>query len=153
MQYDPESGHRVKDGGKGRVTWVHTTMKQDGELPGQCLFGEHLLNDDNRELPVAVVESEKTAIIMSGAFDGCVVVATGGCGNLKLIKREAMRGRDVVLFPDEGMFEEWQQQGDEMRHHLRSGSPTWPTLISVLWTCTTPHYPSDDGETKLSFSR
>ena len=49
MKYDSETGHRIKDpNDPGRITWVHSLMKNFGQLPkewelSQCLFGEHLL--------------------------------------------------------------------------------------------------------------
>ena len=71
MKYDPETGHRIKDPDvPSRITWVHSLMKQSGQLPAdwelsQCLFGENLLME-HPGMPVALVESEKTAIICSG---------------------------------------------------------------------------------------
>ena len=51
--------------------WVHTNLKAAYLLQPewrltQCLFGEHLLNDkDKVNATVALVESEKTAVICS----------------------------------------------------------------------------------------
>lgn len=71
MKYDPETGHRIKDENTpNKITWVHSLLKYSGHLPqewtlSQCLFGEHLL-PLFPEKPVALVESENTAIICAG---------------------------------------------------------------------------------------
>lgn len=57
-------------------------MKRVGQLPEdweltQCLFGEHLL-PLYPDKPVALVESEKTAVICSGLMPRFLWRATGG---------------------------------------------------------------------------
>lgn len=114
MLYDPATGKRVKVP-FNHVTWVHTVLQLPNFNLKQCLFGEHLL----RKYPdrsVAIVESEKTAIILSAYIDTCVFVATGGCGNLSAAMCEPLRGRDVFLFPDNGKYDEWREKGDSMAH-------------------------------------
>ena len=113
MQYNPTDGKRVKEP-FAMVTTVHKLMNLDGNLPPQCLFGEHLLCD-NPDMSVAIVESEKTAIIASGVFGDCITLACGGCGNLTSTMCEALRGRDVILFPDNGKYDEWREKGKQMR--------------------------------------
>ena len=114
MQYNPTNGKRVKEP-FNHITWVHTAMGLTDYNLKQCLFGEHLLHD-YPDMTVAVVESEKTAIIASGVFGDCIAVACGGCGNLTNAMCEPLRGRDVVLFPDNGKFQEWSEKGSKMRH-------------------------------------
>ena len=116
MKYDPETGHRIKD--KGGVNWVHSIMKKRGLLPDtfnlvQCLFGEHLL----RHYPdkgVALVESEKTALIGSCVFPGFVWLATGGKSQLAPDKMSVLRGRRVVAFPDIDGVAEWKAKAVEL---------------------------------------
>jgi hypothetical protein len=109
MQYD-ETGHRVKVP-TNRVTWVHSVIRLENFNLCQCFFGEHLLPDRPSET-VAIVESEKTAIVASLYLPNMVWMATGGKNGCKW-KTEAsvtsiLRGRKVVLFPDLGAFEDWQ---------------------------------------------
>ena len=117
MQYNPTNGKRVKEP-FNHITWVHTAMGLTDYNLKQCLFGEHLLRD-YPDMTIAVVESEKTAIIASGVFGDCIAVACGGCENLTDALCEPLRGRDVILFPDNGKFVEWSEKGAQMRHRFK----------------------------------
>lgn len=114
MQYNPDNGHRVKEPAS-RVTWVHTAMKIPDYNLQQCLFGEHLLRQ-HPGTTIAIVESEKTAIMASSLFGDCITLACGGCSQLTAQKCAPLAGRDVVLFPDNGKFDEWSDKGKELRH-------------------------------------
>ncbi len=104
MLYDPKTGHRVKNP-TSKVMWVHKlNFFKDFHLK-QCLFGEHLL--DEYDGPVAIVESEKTAIIASIFFPDTVWLATGGLNNLREETTRCLKGRRVFLFPDLGAEEKW----------------------------------------------
>ena len=111
MLYDPDTGHRIKDPDvPGRVTWVHSMMKQTGMLPAkwelsQCLFGEHLLAR-YPEKPVGLVESEKTAVICAGLMPQYVWLATGGKSGLN-DRLNILKGRKVIAWPDVDGFQEW----------------------------------------------
>lgn len=118
MQYDPTNGKRVKEPFQ-MFTTVHKLMNLGDNLPPQCLFGEHLL-PDNPDMTVAIVESEKTAIIASGVVKDCIFLACGGCGNLTIAMCEALRGRNVVLFPDNGKHAEWSEKGRKLRHLFKT---------------------------------
>jgi len=118
MKYDRETGHRIKDekvGGK--ITWVHSLLKQSKDpglrLPAgweltQCLFGEHLLRQYPLK-PVALVESEKTAVICSSFWPEYIWLATGGKSQLN-DRLQVLRGRKVVAFPDVDGYAEWKEK-------------------------------------------
>lgn len=114
MKYNRETGHRIKDENMpGRITWVHSLMKRSGQLPKnweltQCLFGEHLLLQYPGK-PVALVESEKTALICAGLMPRYLWLATGGksCINDRLL---VLKGRKVIAFPDIDGFQEWTEK-------------------------------------------
>ena len=114
MKYDPETGHRVKDEKtKGRINWAHSLMKRSGALPEdweltQCLFGEHLLMK-YPDKPVALVESEKTAVICSAMMPEYVWLATGGKSQFNE-RLNVLQGRDIVAFPDVDGYEAWVQK-------------------------------------------
>jgi len=114
MKYDPETGHRVKDERtKGRINWAHSLMKRSGALPEdweltQCLFGEHLFVK-YPDKPVALVESEKTAVICSAMMPEYVWLATGGKSQFNE-RLNMLQGREIVAFPDVDGYEAWVQK-------------------------------------------
>jgi len=112
MLYDKEAGRRVKEP-YNHIQWVHKVLKIEPYHLRQCLFGEHLLAAD-REKPVGVVESEKTAIVAAGFMPEMLWLATAGKGNLNAEKLNVLRGRNVTLFPDLGAFEKWREIGRGM---------------------------------------
>lgn len=113
MQYNPRNGKRVKEP-YPKFTTVHKVENLGDSLPPECLFGEHLLKK-NPIITVAIVESEKTAIIADLVFGDCLTLACGGCGKLTRSMCEPLRGRDVILFPDNGKYEEWSEKGKNLR--------------------------------------
>lgn len=63
MLYDSETGKRVKHP-YNHITWAHSLLKQKDFNLKQYFFGEHLLLK-SIDKPIAVVESEKAALIAS----------------------------------------------------------------------------------------
>lgn len=113
MLYSPTTGKRVKEP-FNYITWVHKALEQPEFNLKQCLFGEHLLKDKIK--PVALVESEKTAIIASVYLPQFLWLAVGGKENLKPEKLQVLQGRTVVLFPDLKAFDKWQANVQELKH-------------------------------------
>ena len=64
------------------------------------------------KMPVIIVESEKTAIIASVYFPNILWLATGGKQALKSHLFSVLRGRTVVLLPDNGAGNEWRVKAD-----------------------------------------
>ncbi len=112
IAYKPD-GHRDKAAG---ANWIHSIMKRQSSLPEdwectQCLFGEHLLADiANQDKLVAIVESEKTAIICAVQFPQYLWLATGGKSQLSEDKMRVLTGRSVVFFPDVDGYDEWTER-------------------------------------------
>ncbi|NMW21355.1 MAG: hypothetical protein HKK67_06935 [Chlorobiaceae bacterium] len=113
MLYNEETGRRVKEP-FNHIQWVHKVMKIEPYHLQQCLFGEHLLTDQQR--PVAIVESEKTAIVASGFIPEYVWLATAGKHNLNKDKLRSLQGHKVVLYPDLMAFDKWQKIADGLQH-------------------------------------
>lgn len=109
MLYDPETGKRVKQP-FNHITWVHSLLKRPNYNLSQCFFGEHLLDADKQK-PIALVESEKTALIASHYLPQYLWLATGGKhGCFKSNNLVPLFGRQVVLFPDLGATDYWQEK-------------------------------------------
>ena len=115
MQYNPSTGHRIKDPNKpGRINWLHSVLKRRKQLSPnwqltQCLFGEHLL-PQHQDKTVALVESEKTAIICSAMMPQYLWLATGGKSGLTSERLSSLKGRKIIVFPDIDAFKDWQQK-------------------------------------------
>jgi hypothetical protein len=121
--YEPSSGKRIKQP-FNHITWVHIVDKDDIEDPygrrntfrlEQCFFGEHLLKL-YPTTPVAIVESEKTAIIASIYYPKYIWLATGGKSNLSPKFCQVLKGRDVTLFPDLNAFDKWTEKAKELTY-------------------------------------
>lgn len=109
-------GHRIKTD-KYPANWLHKCKRFDGFHTGkelqQCYFGEHLLNEMS-DASVVIVESEKTAAIMSEFSRSLVWLASGGSQGLKNEeKNKALKGRDVLLIPDHGQYWAWAKIAHE----------------------------------------
>ena len=113
MLYNPKSGKRIKQP-LNHITWVHTALKLPDFVLNQCLFGEHLLKDKMK--PVAIVESEKTAIIASVYLPQFIWLASGGLSNLNADKCQVLKGRTVVLYPDLKALDKWDAKAKELSH-------------------------------------
>lgn len=118
MLYSPTTGKRQKE-----FTFAHKLIKQPEFGLKQCFFGEHLLIDKTK--PVAIVESEKTAVIASVYLPQFIWVASSGLHGLNIDKCSILKGRTVTLFPDlskpkiEGKptaFEIWSNKAKELSH-------------------------------------
>ena len=168
MAYAPD-GHRRKEG-NGNVCWVHSIkidgIRFDEMLAPQCLFGEHLINendDDNDsenrypfrnnviafngdlkvlnevknlavglgegsfamlrmtatgEASLCLVESEKTALIMSLVCPDRVWLATGGKANFKEQMLWSLLGHEVAVYPDADALIDWEQRIHRLNREL-----------------------------------
>lgn len=103
--YSPDTGKREKT---KPPFFLHP---RTGFELQQCFFGEHLLQS-KPGFPIAIVESEKSAVIGSickSVFPDMVWLACGGKSNLSIERlMRFRRGRTIVLYPDADGFEKWQ---------------------------------------------
>lgn len=116
MAYDATTGKRVKQP-YSLIHWVHSLLKQPNYNLEQCLFGEHLLTDKLKT--IAIVESEKTAIIASVYLPQFIWLACGQLQGFTFCKVKALEGRNVVLFPDLKAFDNWNNKAKELSHIAR----------------------------------
>lgn len=94
MLYDPSTGKR-----QPKNSWVHSVLKLEDFYLNQCLFGSHLIGTDQGK-NIAIVESEKTAIIASLLLPDFIWLASGGKDGLRPDKCQILNKRKVYLFPD-----------------------------------------------------
>ncbi|UFH51820.1 DUF6371 domain-containing protein [Spirosoma sp. KNUC1025] len=88
----------------------------------QCFFGEHLLAVYSNK-QVAIVEGESTAIVCSLIWPEYTWLATGGSMGGSWFSPERfqiLRGREVVLWPDTGKYEEWKKKASQVSHLVKS---------------------------------
>ncbi|MFV8226892.1 DUF6371 domain-containing protein [Christiangramia aquimixticola] len=111
IQYNKETGK------KSKINWVHSMLKLENFSLKQCLFGLHLLNSDKNK-PIALVESEKSAIIASIAFPEFIWMATGGLMNLKYDLLKPLAKRKVILFPDAGCYDLWNDKVKDLPKNI-----------------------------------
>jgi len=114
MSYQPD-GHRSKI---YLPTWVHAAKKNGKPLYPefnlkQCLFGEHLAVR-NAKATIALVESEKTAVIASIYLPQYTWMATGGKNGISVDRIQHLKGRKIVLFPDLNGYTEWNRKAKEV---------------------------------------
>lgn len=112
MLYNAETGKRVKHPFP-HITWVHKALHFKNYNLLQCFFGEHLLLNEPVK-PIAIVESEKTAIIASVYLPDFIWLAVGSINNLSHERCIVLQGRNIVLYPDLNAFEKWQQKANEL---------------------------------------
>lgn len=79
----------------------------------QCFFGEHLLKDKTK--PVALVESEKTAIIAAEYMPDFIWLASGGSNGCLNQRMKVLKDRNVILFPDLKQTEAWEIKAVKIR--------------------------------------
>ena len=123
--------HRLKH---RRPTWVSHLFKKQYGLPDDtfqtvhCFFGLHLLRSLNfgrDDKTIAVVEAEKSAVILSELYPQYIWLAAGGLSEVQPYKFWPLRHHKVVLFPDTDpgriAYSRWYQAAQEVM-----ASPYWP---------------------------
>lgn len=112
MLYDRRTGKRIKKP-YNHINWLHNAIKVPDFNLCQCLFGLHRINEDY-EKTIAIVESEKTAIIMSIFLPDYIWIATGSKQNFKFDLLKPIKKRNIVLFPDKGEYFNWLKKANEL---------------------------------------
>ena len=105
MNYNPETGRSQK----GYIYWDNSVKHRYKP----CLFGLHLLNESEKK--IAIVESEKTAILMSIFMPFYTWMACGGSNGLRTEKLKYFNNREVHLFPDVGWYNDWSERMERLR--------------------------------------
>lgn len=112
MLYDVTTGKRIK-APYNHINWVHKAINEKDFTINQCLFGLHNITEDYSKT-IAIVESEKTAIIMSIISPDFYWLASGSKGNFKFELLEPLKNRNVIAFPDKGEYNNWLNKATEL---------------------------------------
>jgi len=112
MQYDRHTGKRIKKP-YNHINWLHKAIKEPDFNLCQCLFGLHRINEDLQKT-IAIVEAEKTAIILSIFIPDYIWIATGSKQNLKFDLLKPIKKRNIILFPDKGEYFNWFNKATEL---------------------------------------
>ena len=109
IPYPDDDHHRIKGRPGVDIYWIKPEQN-----PG-AYFGAHLL-PLHPDKPVAVVESEKSAIVGTLFAPAYVWVAVAGATNLHPQRSEmaALAGRELHLFPDADKVAEWRALADDL---------------------------------------
>lgn len=122
MQYDSISGNRIKEP-KAKIDWVHKRLEWENKLPvnfklKQCLFGEHLVNQlKNCNKIIGIIESEKSAIIMSIVYPNYIWLSCGSISGIKLSLLLPIKDREIVVYPDKSCYDKWKLEAKDLNKH------------------------------------
>lgn len=134
MAYDPNTGKRIKEGQSVfkydyktnsyqidndgfRILYAGKSLMKDYDFENKlCFFGEHLLAGELNK-PIAIVESEKTAIICDICMPDYIWLATGGKNGCKWTTEEVYQvlkdaNQPITLFPDLNATEDWAEKAE-----------------------------------------
>lgn len=136
MAYDPNTGKRIKGGqdvflldynnhcykidtSNFRINLAGKSLMKDYDFENKlCFFGEHLLAGGVNK-PIAIVESEKTAIICDICMPDYIWLATGGKNGCKWTTEEVYQvlkdaNQPIILFPDLNATEDWIAKAEKL---------------------------------------
>ena len=143
VMYYQADGHRSHSRKPVTVSWL---LKEAKKIPkdwqaSRCLFGLHQTSyenedengDENENRIIAVVESEKTAVICSELIPRLseaevIWLATGGKSNLSAQALLPLKGMRVILFPDTDAYTDWVKTAQEITEQF--GHPI--TVSNIL---------------------
>lgn len=106
IRFNPATGKRLKGQFDTSSLPAKLKLKEDFQYK-QIFFGEHLLSKFPNK-PVAIVESEKTAIIASLCFPEFVWLACNSKTWLKPERLKRLGNRQIIIYPDADGFDLWQ---------------------------------------------
>lgn len=141
MLYDDLTGKRVKKP-IDHINWVHSVLKIPDYKLVQVLFGSHLLKSSHNT--VAIVESEKTAIIASICFPDVTWLAAGSKDGLKIEKFKPLKNRNIILYPDANAYELWSTFAEK-------NSADFKIKVSKLIDITLTAYEKSSGDDIADF--
>ncbi|WP_281763364.1 DUF6371 domain-containing protein [Neptunitalea lumnitzerae] len=116
MLYNISTGKRIKKPFP-HINWMHNVLQMKDFVLQQCLFGLHNLEDHPVEKAICIVESEKTAIIMSIYYPNNLWLATGSKSNFKLELLKPLKQYNILAFPDKTEYENWNSKTQQLNKY------------------------------------
>ena len=110
MLFDKSNCKRVKEP-YNHITWIHKKVILENFTLQQCIFGLHLIDPSKK---IALVESEKTCVIMALFLPEYTWLATGSKQNFKNEMLLPIKNLNIIAFPDKGEFEDWTNKANEL---------------------------------------
>jgi hypothetical protein len=108
MQYNCVTGKRVKKP-FNHISWIHKQLKLNDFNLNQCLFGLCNTSCITKGDTICIVESEKTAIIMSIVLPKFLWLATGSKTGFKENMLNPVKEYNIIAYPDKSEYEEWNK--------------------------------------------
>jgi hypothetical protein len=108
MLYNCDTGKRVKEPYK-QVSWIHKQLKLSNFVLQQCLFGLHTIKNIEKGDTICIVESEKTAVIMSIIIPNYLWLATGSKTGFKEEILKSVKEYNIIAYPDKTEYQKWNK--------------------------------------------
>jgi len=134
---DPLNAHMLPD------AWLSTALKRREPLlrywrPAHCLFGLHLLYSQEAapnakpDLPVAIVESEQTAVVLSELIPESIWMAYVSMAHMDAGRLAPLQGRTVTVYPPADPTSSTFLSCEELAATLRQQYRMNITVASIL---------------------
>jgi hypothetical protein len=108
MNYNCITGKRVKKP-FNHISWIHKQLKMNDFNLNQCLFGLCNTSSITKGDTICVVESEKTAIIMSLKLPDFMWLATGSKTCFKESMLNPVKEYNIIAYPDKTEYQAWNK--------------------------------------------
>jgi len=112
----------MSNGKRDKQQYTRRWMHNDCNLE-QCFFGDHLIPDS--DLPIAVCESAKTAVIMSIKNPAYIWLSSEGLTGLSIDKCKSIIDYDVTLYPDASFYENWNEKAVSYDFQISKDCERW----------------------------
>lgn len=109
MLYNCNTGKRVKQP-FNRVSWIQKQLKLPSFVLQQCLFGLHLIKNIKKGNTICIVESEKTAIVMSILVPNYIWLATGSKTGFKQELLKSVKDYKIIAYPYKTEYKTWNEK-------------------------------------------
>jgi hypothetical protein len=118
MRCAPNTGKRISKP-TPLISWAHKALRLKDFNLQQVMFGLHLINEDITKA-ICVVESEKTALIMSLYCTDYIWLSTGSLVQFNYERISPLKGRKIVVYPDTDAHEKWVEKAKMLSTHIQT---------------------------------